>query len=93
MQAWAVRWTRSRTSQSHNLKVVEDAVIGIMASYKGKPLGTFGDFGAFSFQVRLRTSAWVRAERSLSVKRTSKGLRYSVKRELTEASFSVVRSI
>lgn len=33
----------------HHLMVVEDAAQGIMASYKGKPLGTFGDFGCFSF--------------------------------------------
>ncbi|MDE6750414.1 MAG: dTDP-4-amino-4,6-dideoxygalactose transaminase [Lachnospiraceae bacterium] len=33
----------------HHLTVVEDAAQGIMASYKGKPLGTFGDFGCFSF--------------------------------------------
>lgn len=33
----------------HNLLVVEDAAQGIMASYKGKPLGTIGDFGCFSF--------------------------------------------
>lgn len=33
----------------HRLMVVEDAAQGIMASYKGKPLGTFGDFGCFSF--------------------------------------------
>lgn len=33
----------------HNLKVVEDAAQGVMSSYKGKALGTFGDFGCFSF--------------------------------------------
>ena len=33
----------------YNLKVVEDAAQGIMASYKGRPLGTFGEFGCFSF--------------------------------------------
>lgn len=33
----------------HHLKVIEDAAQGIMASYKGKPLGTIGDFGCFSF--------------------------------------------
>lgn len=33
----------------HDLVVVEDAAQGIMASYKGKPLGTFGEFGCFSF--------------------------------------------
>lgn len=33
----------------HNLKVVEDAAQGIMSSYKGKALGTIGDFGCYSF--------------------------------------------
>lgn len=33
----------------HNLKVVEDAAQGIMSEYKGKALGTFGDFGTLSF--------------------------------------------
>lgn len=33
----------------HGLTVIEDAAQGIMASYKGKALGTFGDFGCFSF--------------------------------------------
>ncbi len=33
----------------HGLKVVEDAAQGVMAFYKGKPLGTFGDYGCFSF--------------------------------------------
>ncbi len=36
-------------ARRHNLKVIEDAAQGIMATYKGKALGTFGDFGAFSF--------------------------------------------
>ena len=33
----------------YNLKVVEDAAQAIMSFYKGKPLGTFGDFGCYSF--------------------------------------------
>ena len=33
----------------HQLMVIEDAAQGIMASYKGKPLGTFGEYGCFSF--------------------------------------------
>ena len=33
----------------HGLTVIEDAAQGIMASYKGKALGTIGDFGCFSF--------------------------------------------
>lgn len=33
----------------HGLKVVEDAAQGVMAHYKGRALGTLGDYGAFSF--------------------------------------------
>ncbi len=33
----------------HNLKVVEDAAQGIMSYYKGKALGTIGDYGCYSF--------------------------------------------
>ena len=36
-------------ARRHNLVVIEDAAQGIMASYKGVPLGTIGDFGCFSF--------------------------------------------
>lgn len=33
----------------HGLKVVEDAAQGVCASYKGKALGSVGDYGCFSF--------------------------------------------
>ena len=33
----------------YNLKVVEDAAQGVDAFYKGKALGTIGDFGCYSF--------------------------------------------
>lgn len=36
-------------AKRHNLYVVEDAAQGLMSSYKGKALGTIGDFGCFSF--------------------------------------------
>ena len=36
-------------AEKHHLMVVEDAAQAIMCTYKGRPLGTFGDFGCFSF--------------------------------------------
>ena len=36
-------------AQKYDLKVIEDAAQGIMSTYKGKPLGTIGDYGCFSF--------------------------------------------
>ena len=36
-------------ARRHHLMVVEDAAQGIMSEYKGKALGTIGDFGCFSF--------------------------------------------
>ena len=36
-------------ARRHDLKVVEDAAQGVMSSYKGKALGTIGDFGCYSF--------------------------------------------
>ncbi|WP_026520194.1 dTDP-4-amino-4,6-dideoxygalactose transaminase [Butyrivibrio sp. FCS006] len=36
-------------AERHNLMVVEDAAQGVMSTYRGKALGTIGDFGCFSF--------------------------------------------
>lgn len=36
-------------AQKYNLFVIEDAAQCIMATYKGKALGTIGDFGCYSF--------------------------------------------
>ena len=36
-------------ARRHKLLVVEDAAQGVMASYKGKALGTIGDLGCYSF--------------------------------------------
>lgn len=36
-------------AQKHNLLVIEDAAQGVMSTYKGKALGTIGDFGCYSF--------------------------------------------
>ena len=36
-------------ARRHNLLVIEDAAQGVMSTYKGKALGTIGDFGCYSF--------------------------------------------
>lgn len=36
-------------AERYGLAVVEDAAQGVMATYKGRPLGTMGDLGAYSF--------------------------------------------
>ena len=36
-------------ARRHDLFVIEDAAQGILCSYKGKPLGSMGDFGILSF--------------------------------------------
>ena len=36
-------------ARRHNLTVIEDAAQAIASTYKGKALGTFGDFGCYSF--------------------------------------------
>lgn len=38
-----------RIAKRHDLKVVEDAAQGVMATYKDRPLGSIGDLGAYSF--------------------------------------------
>ena len=38
-----------KIAQDHNLAVVEDAAQGVMSTYKGKALGTIGDYGCYSF--------------------------------------------
>ena len=36
-------------ARRHSLTVVEDAAQGVMSTYKGRALGSMGDFGCFSF--------------------------------------------
>ena len=36
-------------AKKYNLVVIEDAAQGVMSEYKGKALGTIGDYGCFSF--------------------------------------------
>ena len=41
--------TINEIAKKYSLKVVEDAAQGVHAYYKGRALGTIGDFGCFSF--------------------------------------------
>lgn len=36
-------------AEKHHLTVIEDAAQGVMSQYKGKALGTIGDYGCYSF--------------------------------------------
>ncbi|NNC98866.1 MAG: dTDP-4-amino-4,6-dideoxygalactose transaminase [Gammaproteobacteria bacterium] len=36
-------------AKSRGIAIVEDAAQGVMAKYKGRPLGSIGDFGTYSF--------------------------------------------
>ncbi|MBD5549674.1 MAG: dTDP-4-amino-4,6-dideoxygalactose transaminase [Lachnospiraceae bacterium] len=38
-----------KIAQKYALKVIEDAAQGILSTYKGRQLGTIGDFGCYSF--------------------------------------------
>lgn len=38
-------------ADAYKLKVIEDCAAGVCSSYKGKPLGTFGDMGMWSFDA------------------------------------------
>jgi len=38
-------------ARRHNLKLIEDCAHAIETEYKGRKVGTFGDFGCFSFYV------------------------------------------
>ena len=52
-------------AQKRSIKVVEDAAQGFCASYKGKMLGTIGDFGSISFR---RTKARCLAQLATSAR-------------------------
>lgn len=41
--------TIMKIAKKYGLLVIEDAAQGVMASYKGRALGTIGDFGCYSF--------------------------------------------
>lgn len=40
-----------KLADAYNLKVIEDCAAGVCSTYKGKPLGTIGDMGMWSFDA------------------------------------------
>lgn len=46
-----------RTCDKHGLALVEDAAMGFGGNYKGRALGSLGDFGAISFDITKHISA------------------------------------
>ncbi len=77
----------------HGLVVIEDAAQGVMATYKGRALGSIGHLGCLSASTRRRTSSAARAARCWSTTRASRsGPRSSGRRAPTAASSSAARS-
>jgi dTDP-4-amino-4,6-dideoxygalactose transaminase len=74
-------------ARKYNLFVVEDAAQGVMAKYKGRYLGTIGDFGTYSFH---ETKNYTMGEGGAIVV-NEKERKSSVKKVRTVPSFSAVR--
>ncbi len=87
-----MRWMRSWQLHRNDLKVVEDAAQGVDAFYKGKALGTIGDFGCYSFH---ETKNYTMGEGGAILFNHDEAIRkkrkFSGKKEQTEASFSADR--
>ena len=89
-------------AQKYKLKVVEDAAQGVMSTYKGKSLGTIGDFGCFSFHetknysmgeggaIVINKQKYIEKAKILELSSTDK---FCEKKVLTGLNFIVVRSL
>jgi len=75
----------------HKLLMIEDAALGINAKYKGRFLGTIGHLGVTAF-TRLKTIPWVRALRSLSMKKSLLKGKFYAKKELIAVNSPVEKS-
>lgn len=75
----------------HDLKVVEDAAQGVMASYKGRALGSIGDLGAYSFHETKNVISGEGGRCWLMIRNWLCELRSSEKKEQIAAGSSEVR--
>ena len=80
-------------ARKHRLLVVEDAAQGVMSSYKGKALGTIGDFGCFSFHETKNYSMGEGGAILVNNERMIEKAEILRERARTGQSFSEVRSI
>ena len=78
-------------ARRHDLKVVEDAAQGVMSSYKGKALGTIGDFGCYSFHETKNYSMGEGGALVITIPRTMSARRSCARRARTAPSSSAVR--
>ena len=75
-------------AQKHNLLVIEDAAQGVMSTYKGKALGTIGNFGCYSFHETKNYSMGEGGALLIRIKKMWNRLRLSERRGQIEASSS-----
>ena len=81
-------------AKKHNLLVVEDAAQGVMSTYKGKALGTIGDFGCYSFHETKNYSMGDYTAAQLQALIMGGGVKFYTKQEATGAEIkNVVRCL
>ena len=78
-------------ARRHNLLVVEDAAQGVIATYKGRALGTIGDFGCYSFHETKNYSMGEGGAISINIPLTAIARRLSVRRAPTALNSSAAR--
>ncbi len=80
-------------AKKYNLTVIEDAAQGILSTYRGKALGTIGDYGCLSFHETKNYSMGEGGALLIRIQKMWSGQRSSVKREPTVRNSSAVRLI
>lgn len=80
-------------AKRHHLKVIEDAAQGFASYYKGKSLGTIGDFGCLSFHETKNLSMGEGGALFFQNNAYQEKQRFCVRREQTAVNFSVDRLI